>query len=124
VISSAVDILLVDDDDDLRMALGELLGEYGYRVALAENGAVALDYLVHNPVPRVILLDLMMPVMNGVRLSRELLERPELQDVPILLLTAAGDPESYAGSVRAARVFRKPLDIPQLLMALIGLVGR
>ena len=84
-------ILIVEDDSDLRDSLADLLTEEGYRVAGAANGQEAMDYLRQSAPPCLILLDLMMPVMNGWtlldRLDRDGLHRSS----PIFVITAAGD---------------------------------
>lgn len=80
-------ILLVDDDIAFRRELKELLIEAGYRVDIADNGWQALAYLQANPPPSLILLDLMMPVMDGWELHAALKADPELRHVPTVVLS-------------------------------------
>src|SRR5262249_39532313 len=84
-------VLIVDDDDDLRAAIAEVLVEDGYDVGHAGNGAEALNYLHTQPRPDLILLDLMMPVMDGREFRCEQRRDPRLADIPVVVLTAAGN---------------------------------
>ncbi len=118
------DILLVDDDDDLRELLAELLQQHGFSVVEASNGEAALAFLTGSPAPRLILLDLMMQVMNGYGFLEERKHRPELATVPIFLFTARDGMEDQAATLGVNRVFRKPLDIPGLLAAVTDVVKR
>ena len=89
---NAADILLVEDDEDLSEVLADLLTECGYQVATASHGLAALGYLEANPLPSLILLDWMMPVMDGEEFCRQKAESPAIADVPVFLLSARGDP--------------------------------
>ncbi|MBP7693324.1 MAG: response regulator [Anaerolineales bacterium] len=81
-------LLLVDDDDVLRRILGRLLSQTGHTVVEAEDGAGALAGAAREAFD-AILLDVMMPDMDGYALTRRLRERPETQATPILLYTAS-----------------------------------
>jgi CheY-like chemotaxis protein len=84
-------IMIVDDDPDIRAALGELLECEGYEVVGAANGAAALALLRSGTAaPCLILLDLMMPYMNGWEFRAEQVRDPALREIPIILLTASG----------------------------------
>jgi CheY-like chemotaxis protein len=111
-------VLVVEDDQDIRDVLGEFLEINGYRVALAANGAEALRYLKRRregAAPCLILLDLMMPTMDG----REFLARragfPELTQIPVVVVTAASDPRAQLADLSATSVLRKPFDLDVLL---------
>jgi two-component system, chemotaxis family, chemotaxis protein CheY len=119
-----VDILLVDDDDDLRDVLGELLEECGYRVATASNGMDALSYLREHDAPSVVLLDLMMPVMDGATFREEQRRDDGLSDIPVFVLTARGETDGNLHELGAARVFRKPIALTDLLAAIQSVVER
>src|SRR5689334_21206889 len=80
-------VLVVDDDRDTRMALKELLEERGYQAATATNGQEALAYLSEQPAPACILMDLMMPVMDGWALAEEL-SLAKIPPIPLVVLTA------------------------------------
>lgn len=106
-------ILLVEDDDAIREALTDVLADQGYVVQSAENGARALDLLLAGLRPQVILLDLMMPVMDGWQLLERLVAADELQQIPVVTVSAARAPCPKG----ACQSLRKPLDVEDLLGA-------
>ena len=118
-VSSAAQILIVEDDDDLRLVVSDMLRDLGYRVATAVNGRDALDYLRANRPPGLIVLDLMMPVMDGVEFCRRRLRDPSLRAIPIFLFTARG--QSIA-NVSAVKVLRKPLVVDEFIDAVRSVV--
>jgi CheY-like chemotaxis protein len=97
-------------DDDIRSVVHELLEDEGHRVLAASNSSEALALLRQGPRPRVVLLDLMMPVMNGWQFLQTVRRQPPLASIPIVVITAA--PSSAAG---VARPLRKPFDRDALL---------
>jgi CheY-like chemotaxis protein len=113
-VSSTAEILIVEDDDDLRMVVTDLLADLGYRVASAMNGRDALEYLRSHRPPSLIVLDLMMPVMDGVEFCRRRLRDPKLRSIPIFLFTARG--QSIA-NISAVRVLNKPLVVSEFIDA-------
>ena len=82
-------ILVVDDDDDFREPLCEVLLEAGYPVQQAENGEVALQR-VQEELPGIVLLDLKMPVLDGWGVMERMRKEPRSAGVPILILSAYG----------------------------------
>ena len=107
-------VLVVEDDPDIRDATAILLEDEGYAVAQVENGQRALDFLAQGTLPCLILLDLMMPVMDG----HEFLDRlaalgPPWSALPVVVMTAAHNPSVP----RAAQVIRKPYSVDALLAA-------
>lgn len=88
-------VLVVDDDEDSRRLLSHLLERRGYSVVLADGGQAALDVLGSTDVD-VVLLDVMMPVMDGFAVCRELKKSPATATIPIILLTARDDMETRA----------------------------
>jgi CheY-like chemotaxis protein len=82
-------ILVVDDDDDFREALSEVLGDAGYPVQQAENGEVALRR-VQEEAPGIVLLDLKMPVLDGWGVMERMRVDPRSAPIPILILSAYG----------------------------------
>jgi CheY-like chemotaxis protein len=102
-------ILVIDDDHELRQALCDALELEGYGVVCFEHGAAALRHLQSADPPCLILLDLMMPVMDGRTFREALLKTPQLATIPVVLITAAG-PQA-AASVTAIKVLHKPLRI-------------
>jgi CheY-like chemotaxis protein len=103
-------VLLVDDDDDFRSVLGEVLRDEGCHVLEAANGEEALAIL-NSVTPHAIFVDLIMPVLNGWSLSALLAMRQELNDVPVAFLSAVPQMAPPGGSL----VLKKPLDLPGLL---------
>src|SRR5438477_12765745 len=83
-------VLIVEDDRDLRNAMAELLQGEGYEFTLAENGREALEALRERR-PSLLLIDLLMPVMDGVELIRRLRSDAAWRDLPIVVMTAADD---------------------------------
>jgi CheY-like chemotaxis protein len=83
-------ILLVEDDDAIRAALAEGLRDQGIDVAVAGHGREALDLLRSEPLPSAIVLDLMMPLMDGWDFRQEQLGDPALRDIPVVIITATG----------------------------------
>ena len=96
-------VLVVDDDERVRSLYAEALGEAGHRVALAIDGADALDRLQSGTVPCVVLTDLRMPRMDGWELSRAVARDPQLASIPIVVLT--GDKILSFSTPAAAKPF-------------------
>ena len=105
-------VLIVEDDEDLREMMAQLLTIEGFKAATVANGREALDYL-HANKPDVILLDLMMPVMDGWEFRRQQIADPDLAQVPVIVLSALD--QSRAAIVDAAAFLKKPLDFDRLL---------
>lgn len=112
-LESDASVLVVDDDADIRLTLKELLEDEGYTVALANNGIEALERL-RLLKPRLILLDLTMPVMSGVEFRQEQLRSGALADIPTVVMTADGRARETVASLRVADCLLKPLDLQQL----------
>lgn len=108
-------ILLVEDNDDIRDTLEEILIQEGFQVATATNGLEALDVLAHDPLPCLILLDLRMPVMDGVSFRLHQLRDPRIREVPVVVLTAANEDHREAALLGACGHLRKPIDLDVLL---------
>ncbi|GAB6197530.1 response regulator transcription factor [Lysobacter xanthus] len=109
-------ILVVEDNAAIRESLGELLSAEGYGVELAPDGRAACDVLAQGSAPCTILLDLMMPVMDGWEFL-EWKARSDYRDVPVVVLTAldvAGDVEGLAGRY-GCEVVSKTGAVPDLL---------
>lgn len=107
-------ILVVDDNVDTCRTLGDILAASGYRVVLAHNGVAALE-LLRDHAPAVALLDLWMPGMNGMTLSREL---TRLRPATVILMVTGNPEDVFPEEARAAgvrQVFRKPVNLPRLL---------
>jgi CheY-like chemotaxis protein len=117
-------VLIVDDDTDVRQALSELLQDEGYRVEGAADGRDALTKLRQGFRPAVILLDLMMPGMNGWDFRQAQLDDPELRDLPVVVVTASGrDPQDIRTQLGPVEVVAKPIQ-PSDLLHLVERLGR
>jgi len=111
-------ILIVEDDRDTREMLERFLQLEGFDVRTAANGEAALQSLETAGSPCVILLDLMMPVMNGWQFREVQASRPELSGIPVVVVTAAGA-RADIPAIRADAWVSKPVDFDKLL-ATIG----
>lgn len=110
------DVLIVDDDVHIREMLTELLEDEGYRVAGASNGQEALRYLRHSgSLPRLILLDLNMPVMSGWEFRAEQAQDRRLMGIPVVIISASGSAEMLASRLAAQAYLSKPLNFKMLL---------
>jgi two-component system, chemotaxis family, chemotaxis protein CheY len=108
--SGGITVLVVDDDDEFRIVLGEILAAEGCRVAHARNGAEAL-HVLGSLTPDLLIVDLAMPVMSGVELLDRLARDERLAGIPVAVASSWDPPED----VFRGRVVRKPLDLPNLL---------
>ena len=107
-------MLVVDDHEDIRNTLSLALDDEGYEVRAAANGQEALTVL-EEWTPCVILLDLMMPVMDGWAFREEQLRRQDGHASPVVILSAAGELEKHRESLAAAAVIPKPFDIDRVV---------
>jgi len=105
-------ILVIDDDKDIRTVITEILDQSGYEVFTASSGQQGLD-LAAQMVPNLIILDLMMPGMDGWTVLTKLQHKPALADIPVIILSGASGLE-MAMSLGAAAVLFKPVDANQL----------
>lgn len=114
-------ILIVEDDLDIRELLAEILTDEGYLVATAENGKIGLDYLIAcqpGERPDCIILDLMMPVMNGLQVLEKLQQchTHDLAQIPIIIATAKGSPKEDLSNLPSnVKKIRKPMDVNELI---------
>jgi CheY-like chemotaxis protein len=115
-------ILVVEDDRDLREILCDALELEGYAVVCVEHGAAALRHLETGARPCVILLDLMMPVMDGWTFRREMLSHESLARIPVVVMTAVGG--SRADSIQSDATLHKPLEIGAVVDAVQGYCPR
>lgn len=113
---TAKTVLIVDDDADIRAVLSEFLEDEGYSIATAGNGREALAYLHAHPLTSVILLDLMMPIMNGFQFRAAQQSDPAMSSIPVVVMTARG-PLAPA-SMGVDDVLQKPMDLDSLLLSL------
>ncbi len=109
-------VLVFDDDPGIRDLLTELLEEEGYQVVSAANGLEAINHLHRGTErPCVILLDLMMPVMNGWQFRNTQQQDPGLATIPVVVLSARNDIQQQASLINAAAHIMKPINLIGLL---------
>lgn len=107
-------ILIVDDDPSIRNMLDELLQDEGYATLLASDGQSAVEQ-ARNQRPNVILMDLMMPVLDGASAIRILKSDPRTQGIHIIAMSAGANLRLHADHLPADSVFGKPFDLDALL---------
>ena len=108
-------VFVVEDDEDLRDSLATLLRLEGYEVGTARNGSEALQQLRESDPPCLILLDLVMPMMDGWELCALLLGDQKLAVVPVVLLSGISDLESWARTLGAVDYLTKPVEFDAVL---------
>lgn len=110
--ATATRLLVIEDDPDLGDVLCETLTLAGYRVSYAADGIAALEMLRSKDLPDLILLDLMLPRMDGWAFRAAQLRDARLKDIPVIVLSAVGE---TAKPVVADYLLRKPVDPNKLL---------
>jgi CheY-like chemotaxis protein len=114
--SSRGAVCVIDDDADIREILSDILTYEGYEVLAASDGETALERLRARPgACRLIILDLMMPRMNGWEFLRRQLQDSELASIPVVLLTGAGNAATAGDDLHVAGTIEKPVDLDALL---------
>jgi len=118
------DVLIVEDDVDVREALSMMIESAGYRVAADGDGHEALDRLRAGARPRLILLDLMMPRMDGWQFHAEFVRDPALAAIPVVILSGDGDAPRKAAAMQVAGHLRKPVELDRLIQVVGSYCGR
>jgi len=108
-------VLIVEDDPDTREMLGKFLELEGFQVETAANGQQALDRLENGAAPGVIVLDLMMPVMDGWEFAQRLRTKTHLPRIPIIVLSADRNVSNKAAEIGAVGHLAKPFELNDLL---------
>jgi CheY-like chemotaxis protein len=111
---AGADVLIVDDDRHLREAVATALGSVGFRVHGAPDGREAIVLLRAGIRPGVILLDLIMPTMNGWQFRTEQVRDPRLAHIPVVLFTSREDTRRQRSMLGAADAIPKPVDLDVL----------
>jgi len=111
-------ILLVEDDFMLRGSLAAVLQQEGYKVECAANALDALRRLERQPKPSLILLDIMLPYMDGLEFRAVQRASPDIADIPVIVITAVGVRPDIAAELDLRQSFFKPLERPRLLDAI------
>jgi CheY-like chemotaxis protein len=116
-------IVLVDDDLDIREALTDVLEDRGFQVRTAPNGREALALLRSlSPPPSAILLDLMMPIMDGYGFLEEYRKDPSLAAIPVAIITAGHGVDRTRINL-VTPILPKPINVPKLCRTLDDLCG-
>ena len=122
--SAPLTLMVVDDQALFRRSLEERLRGDGFRVVSAENGLEALERLEETASPCLVLLDLVMPVMNGVEFLQVLERRRDIRNVRVALVSAYGIVDRVAlGSPRIVARLHKPVEMGELRQVLVGQLG-
>ena len=109
-------VVVVEDDELIRDSLLEILEEHGYGAVGAADGREALDKLAKlDSPPCLIVLDLMMPIMDGREFRRRQLEDPALKQIPVVIISAFRDIDEIAKELAPAGHFKKPLKLQEFL---------
>ena len=109
-------ILVVEDDGDIREAVLEVLEDEGFTVTGTTDGAQAMAYLDGSTVsPDLILLDVMMPTMDGFQFRAEQRKNPRHAEIPVIVFTADGHAKAISAELGAAAVLLKPVKIGALV---------
>ena len=113
-------ILVIDDDNDIREIISAVLAAEGHEVVGAVDGVAALDPLQRDGRPTLILLDMMMPRLDGEGFIKAMRSDPNLADIPVVILTAHPGARAKASELGAAGCLRKPVELTDLLAAVEG----
>lgn len=108
-------ILVVEDDTSIRELLVELLESEGYQVASAINGLEGLKYLQSNQNPDLILIDLMMPVMDGYSFRTEQLKNPDWSKIPTVVMSAEANAKEKMKNFNITAFLSKPVELDTIL---------
>lgn len=117
-------ILLVEDDEMNRDMLSRRLEKRGYSIVIAEHGQQAVE-MAQTEAPRLILMDLSLPIMDGYEATRRIKENPQTANIPVIALTAhamAGD-EQKARAAGCDDYDTKPVELERLLAKIHAIVG-
>jgi DNA-binding response OmpR family regulator len=109
-------VLVVEDDLEIRESVMEILEDHGYQPIGAENGLEALNKLREpGPPPCLILLDLMLPLMDGRAFRQEQLRNPEFASIPVVVISAFRDVSQVIHEMRVAELLKKPFKLTELI---------
>jgi CheY-like chemotaxis protein len=117
-------ILIVDDDAAIRKLLTVFLTHNGYTAVPVSHGLAALDHLQDEPRPELILLDMIMPVMDGAAFRRTQQDDARLANIPVIVISGAENISAQASTLSADAYLPKPFDFDALLRLVEQYCGR
>jgi CheY-like chemotaxis protein len=117
-------ILVVDDEALIAMALEAALEDEGYRVVTAANGKQGLERLTETPRPELVLLDMMMPIMNGPAMLEAMAADSSLSDIPVIVLSSLSKEAVLARTTGVAAILRKPYTVDEILGAIVQVLAK
>jgi len=119
-------ILVVDDDEDCRAMVRTILENKGFEVTTGSNGVEAVEIMENIEEPALIILDIMMPEMNGYQVVERMKLNPKLQNIPIMMVTAKASDEDVIEGYKTYAVdyyITKPFNTRQLLAGIKLILG-
>lgn len=108
-------ILIIEDNPDIAKALNEVLSDSGYEIDVASNGKEGLDHLINRELPDLILLDLFLPVMNGVEFRLRQMKIPYLSQIPVVAMSADACVKNRCKQLHIEQFLKKPFELVDLL---------
>jgi len=117
VMRAGAAVLIVEDEANVRDTIEDVLSHEGHEVFVARNGSEALASLKHLPRPALILLDIWMPVMDGIAFLSDLRARQDRDDFEVVVMSAAVSPEWFVHSPGVIRALKKPFDATEIVSA-------
>lgn len=121
---TAISILVVDDDEDIRDVMAMALSYMGYTVEVAAGGLVASRLLFEGFRPSLVLLDLMMPGMDGEKFLATMRQNPDTADIPVVIISGNRATPEKAAELRAHGYLLKPFDLDELARTVARVVAR
>lgn len=121
---TAASILVVDDDEDIRIVIAIALGCMGYTVEVAAGGLVASRLLFEGFRPSLVLLDLMMPGMDGERFLATMRQNPDTADIPVVIMSGDRATPEKAAELHAHGYLIKPFELDELARTVARVVAR
>jgi DNA-binding response OmpR family regulator len=120
--AQSIDVLIVEDDRDMRELIEQLMLFEGYAVGSASDGGEALECMRRRRV-RLVLLDLMLPAVNGFAFRRAQLSDERLADIPVVIISGTGNLHVAAADLGVRDYLVKPLDFDKLLATVRKYIG-
>ena len=116
-------LLLADDDPDIREVISLVLEPYGFQTIVARDGSEGLELARREHDLDLILVDLMMPLVNGAEMVGQLRADPKLRQIPIVVLSGDNSAQETALALGAAACLRKPVELAMLVATIEKIIG-